>query len=63
MPRVKVQAKIIPKAGKTYKSLYVTLPSAFASVLGIKEGDYLEVTITDINVEGKTVRAIAYYKP
>jgi len=63
MPRVKVQAKITPKAGKIYKTLYIAVPSAYASLLRIKEGDYLEVTVSDIEINGRTIRALIYYKP
>ena len=63
MPRVKVQAKKITKADKVYKTLYVTVPSAFSDILRIKEGDYLEVTIADVKIGDKLVRAIVYYKP
>ena len=63
MPRVKVQAKKITKANKVYKTLYVTVPSVFSDILRIKEGDYLEVTIADVKIGNKLVRAIVYYKP
>jgi len=63
MPKVKVQAKVTPKAGKIYKTLYIAIPSAFASILKIKEGEYLEVTINDVKINGKTIRALIYYKP
>ena len=63
MPRVKVQAKKITKANKVYKTLYVTVPSVFSDILRIKEGDYLEVTIADVKIGDKLVRAIVYYKP
>ncbi len=60
--KAKVWAKKTTKQGKTYKTLYVLIPSPIAETLNINEGDTLKVTIKQVEINGKTVNAIIYYK-
>ena len=61
---LKVRVRAIPsrKGGRTYKTLYIVIPSDVAKLLNIKEGDELNMTITDIEVEGTKRKALIYYK-
>ncbi len=52
----------VGKKGGTYKTLYIVIPSDVAKLLNIKEGDELNMTITDIEVEGTKRKALIYYK-
>lgn len=60
--KVKVQRKKSTKGGKEYESLYIGVPKPYADLLRIKAGEYLSVTIRDIDVNGKRVRALVYWK-
>mgnify|MGYP000094190042 CR=1 FL=1 len=55
---VKVQRK---KAGVDV--YYITLPKDFAKELSIRVGDYLHTRIIEVEVDGRRVRGIFYYKP
>lgn len=60
--KAKVWAKKMAKRGKVYKTLYVVIPAPIAEGLNIKEGDILRVTVKQVEIDGKKVNAIVYYK-
>jgi len=62
MLRVRVRASTSRKGGKEYKTLYVVIPSDVAKLLGIEEGDELNLTITELEINGVKKRALVYYK-
>ena len=55
-----MRASTSRKGGRTYKTLYVVIPSDVAKLLNIKEGDELELAIVDIEIEGTKRKALAY---
>ena len=61
--KAKVWAKKIVRGSKEYKTLYIAIPSPIAEELGIKEGDVLKIIVKRIEVNGKEVNAVIYYKP
>lgn len=60
--KVRVLGRGSIKAGREYISLYVVIPSTIANLLKIEKGDILECTIQDINVNGRKVKAVIYFK-
>ena len=59
---MKVQAKVTRKSGKEYRNLYLTIPSAYARLLGISEGDVMEVTVIETEIADKRIKGLFYYK-
>lgn len=62
MLRVRVRASTSRKGGKEYKTLYIVIPSDIAKLLGIEEGDELNLEIMDIEIGGEKRKALVYYK-
>ena len=60
--KAKVWAKKMVKRDKIYKTLYILIPSPIAEALEIKEGDILRVTVKHVEIDGRKVNAIVYYK-
>lgn len=60
--KAKVWAKKTTKQGKIYRTLYVVIPSPIAEGLNINEGDILKVTVKQVEINGRKVNAIIYYK-
>ena len=55
---VKVQKTV--RRGST---LRVSIPAEIVKSLGLKPGDRLVARVMDIDVDGRRVKAIVYYKP
>ena len=49
--------------GKEYPTYYVNIPAALAKLLRISENEILNCIIMDIEVNGKKVKALVYFKP
>lgn len=60
--QVKVTARKSSYKGREYLTYYVNIPSAFAKLLKVRKDDILNCTIADVNINGKTVKALIYYK-
>ncbi len=61
--KVKVQHKVTRTvAGRQYASFYVVIPSAYAELLKIRKGDVLECIFQEVEVNGRRVKAVIYFK-
>ncbi len=45
------------------ESYSVSIPKPIAEEYGIKGGETLNVTVAEVNIEGRKVKAIIYYRP
>ena len=63
MIKVRVQSRVTKsRSGREYRSLFVTIPSSVAEFLSIREGDVLWCDVRTVDINGRQVRAVVYYK-
>ena len=63
MIKVRVQSRVTKsRSGREYRTLFVTIPSNIAEFLSISEGDTLWCDVRSIDINGRQVRAVVYYK-
>ncbi len=60
---VRVSIKKSRRDDREYVSYSIALPKRFADELGIRGGDILHARIVEIEIDGKKVKGILYYKP